>query len=84
MDFFARVITGFCPGDLPEFLRGGIQQLHVLARFAQADIHGHLRNARHGHGVRVAEALRQRRNGFFAILFMQTANHFSPCTSGLV
>ena len=75
IDFFARVITGFLPGDLAQFRGGRVQQLHVGARFAQADIHRYLLHVRHGHRIRKAEALRQRRDGFFSVLFVQTANH---------
>ena len=38
MDFFARVMMGFLPGDLAEFDRRGVQQLGVLAGFAEADV----------------------------------------------
>src|ERR1700683_540591 len=67
---------GFLSRDLPELGYGSVEQLDVCAGLAHADVNRHLRNARDGHRIGVPETLRKRRDGFFAVLFMQTRNHF--------
>src|SRR3984957_5279717 len=69
---------GFLTGDLAKFLRGSIQQLGVLAGFAQADVHGDFLQLRNGHIVLPAKPLHQRRHRFVAIFFLQSTLHCLP------
>src|SRR5215471_2780302 len=63
------------PGNLPEFHGGSVQQLGVLAGFAQTDVHGDLLQLRYGHGVPPAKALHQRGRRFFPVLVMHSTQH---------
>src|SRR5580658_5104722 len=57
-------------GDLAELDRGGIQQLGVLAGFAEADVHRDFLQFRNGHLVFPAKTLHQGRHRFAAVFFV--------------
>src|SRR5664279_3989862 len=68
---------GFLAGDLSELNRRGIQQLGVLAGFAETDVHGDLLDPWNGHDVFQAEALHQRGHRFLSVLFLHSTLHTS-------
>src|SRR5258707_9939904 len=70
---------GFLPGNLPELHRRGVQQLGVLAGFAEADVDRDLLQLRHGHHVLPAKALHQRRHRLRPVFFLQSALHRLLC-----
>src|SRR6266403_1644287 len=74
----------FLAGDLPELDGSGVQQLCVLAGFAEADVQGDFLNLRHGHHVLPPKALHQRRHRFFSVLLMHSTHHafFIPSKIG--
>src|SRR4029077_14689781 len=74
---------GLLTGDLSELGGGRVEQLHVGARFAEADIDRHFLHTRHSHVVFETKALCERRHGFFAVLVMQTGDHSSNASSYL-
>src|SRR5229473_5727159 len=66
---------GFLPRDLAEFLRRGVQQLHVLAGFAHPDVNRDFLQLGHSHYVLPAKALHQRGHGLTPVFFLQSALH---------
>ena len=77
MDFFARVKTAFWPAIWPELDHRHVQQLAVLARFTQPDIHHDLLELGDRHRIRHVEALHQRRDDLGAIPFSHSTGHDS-------
>src|SRR6516225_205611 len=65
----------FLPGDLPEFLSGGVQKLHVLAGFAKPDVYRDLLELGNRHAVFPAKALHQRGDRLSPVFFLQSAFH---------
>src|SRR5436309_2720278 len=72
---FGPRYDGLLPGDLPELLRGGVQQLHVLAGFAEPDVYRDLLELGNRHAVLPAKALHQRRDRLSPVFFLQSAFH---------
>src|SRR5579871_5297264 len=69
--------------DLAKFDGCGVEQLRVLAGFAEADVERDLLQLGHGHDVLPAEALHERRDRFASIFFLQSTLHcfvtFASC-----
>src|SRR5712664_1664274 len=65
----------FLPGDLAKLHCRGVQQLGVLAGFAEADVDRDFLQLRHSHHVLPAKALHQRRHRLRPIFFLQSALH---------
>src|ERR1700751_438668 len=72
---------GLLTGDLTKLDGGRVQQLDVLAGFAETDIDGDLLELGHRHDVLPAKALHQRRRGFLAVFFVQSTLHACPVPS---
>src|SRR5216684_7335788 len=72
---------GFLPGDLAEFNRRGVQQLRVLAGFAETDVDRDFLQLRHGHHVLPAKALHQCGHRLRPVFFLHSALHrpLLPC-----
>src|SRR5467141_155410 len=70
---------GFLPGNLAELHRRGVQQLGVLAGFAESDVDRDFLQLRHGHHVLPAKTLHQRRHRFAPVFFLQSALHRLLC-----
>src|SRR6266568_4063199 len=66
---------GFLPGDLAELDGRGVEQLGVLARFAETDVDRNFLQPGHGHHVLPAKTLHQRWHRFAPVLFLQSALH---------
>src|SRR6266849_1784036 len=72
---------GLLPGDLAKFHRRSVQQLRVLAGFAEADVDGDFLQLRHVHHVLPAKPLHQRWHRLRPVFFLQSTLHrlLLPC-----
>src|SRR5438132_1741994 len=70
---------GFLPGDLAKLHRRGIQQLGVLAGFAETDVDRDFLQLGHSHHVLPAKALHQRGHRLRPVFFLQSALHRLLC-----
>src|SRR5947199_219956 len=71
----------FLPGDLAKLHRRRIQQLGVLAGFAETDVDRDFLQLGHGHHVLPAKALHQRGHRLRSVFFLQSALHRLLCLS---
>ena len=86
MERLARVTTGFWPVMRGQVADGRLDGLGVRERLAEADVDDDLGEARHLHGVGVAELLAEGRHGLIEVALAQSAAHFlraSTRVSGL-